>query len=77
MDYHPRIIESRLAEMVRHFPVATVTGARQTGKSTLVQHLFGTSHQAIVFDPHRDTAGARQDPDFFLQTHPGPGYPGE
>lgn len=72
MDYHPRLIEPKLTELVRHFPVVTVTGARQTGKSTLIQHLFGTSHRTVVFDPHLDAAGARQDPDFFLQNHPPP-----
>src|SRR5438874_1227489 len=32
----PRAIEERLAEALRSFPVVVVSGARQTGKTTLV-----------------------------------------
>ncbi len=37
--YIPRFLESTLKEALKSFPVVVVTGARQTGKSTMVQHL--------------------------------------
>jgi len=35
VDYLPRLVESRVKAMFEVFPVVVVTGARQTGKSTL------------------------------------------
>jgi len=37
--YTPRLLEDTLKWALKSFPVVVVTGARQTGKSTLVQHL--------------------------------------
>lgn len=70
--YRPRIIEDKLTELFRHFPVVAVLGARQVGKSTLVQNLFGKKIPSIVFDPVVDVGNARQDPEFFLQNNPPP-----
>lgn len=67
MDYRPRIIESRLEELFRYYPVLAVLGARQVGKSTLVENLFQDRVETVVFDPVVDIGNARQDPDFFLQ----------
>ena len=57
--------------MVSHFPVVVVSGARQVGKSTLLEHLF-PDYTMIVFDPSTDVGNARKDPDLFLDNHPGP-----
>src|SRR3972149_6975321 len=35
----PRLLTAIVEETLRQFPVVVLTGARQTGKSTLVQHL--------------------------------------
>ena len=35
--YHKRAIEAKLSQHLRTMPVVVVVGARQTGKSTLVQ----------------------------------------
>jgi len=37
----PRALAPRLTSLLRSFPAVVVTGARQTGKSTLVQQLPG------------------------------------
>jgi predicted AAA+ superfamily ATPase len=37
--YTPRLLETALNRLLKTFPVVVVTGARQTGKSTLVQHV--------------------------------------
>jgi len=54
-----------------HFPVVAVLGARQVGKSTLVEHLFGSEYEVVVFDPVQDIEQARAEPDLFLANHPG------
>ena len=71
MKYRLRSIESSLRELCDHFPVVAVLGARQVGKSTLVEHLFGDQHEIVVFDPIDDIGQARAEPDLFLDNHPG------
>ena len=72
MKYRSRLIEKRLSELVLYFPFVCVLGARQTGKSTLVRHVFGTRFETFVSDPVDDVGGARSAPDLFLQNHPSP-----
>ncbi len=67
MKYLNRMIEAKIKEWFKHYPVLLVTGARQVGKSTLVDNLFKDSVTKIVFDPVQDVSNAREDPDFFLQ----------
>lgn len=67
MEYKHRIIEQKLSELFRYYPVVAVLGARQAGKTTLVENLFKNKINAFVFDPVIDVGNARQDPDFFLQ----------
>ena len=67
MKYKYRLIEKKLAELFQYYPVVAVLGARQVGKSTLVEHLFKDTLSTVVFDPVVDVGNARQDPDFFLQ----------
>lgn len=67
MRYRSRVLESRVLESLQHFPVVVIQGARQAGKSTMVQHLGIEGLSTVTFDPVQDIGGARQDPDFFLQ----------
>jgi uncharacterized protein len=66
-EYKKRLVEKKLKELFAYYPVVAVLGARQVGKSTLVENLFADFINTIVFDPVVDIANARQDPDFFLQ----------
>ncbi len=70
--YHVRLLEAKIADLFRHYPVVSLLGARQVGKSTLVENLFRGAIGTVVFDPVLDIENARQDPDFFLQNHPAP-----
>jgi len=70
--YKTRILEEKIIELFRYYPVLAVLGARQVGKSTLVENLFGNKVKSVVFDPVVDIENARQDPEFFLQNHPPP-----
>lgn len=71
MRYKPRLIAERLKRMVEQFPVVVVSGARQVGKSTLLAHAL-EGWRSVVLDPTVDVAGAREDPDLFLDNHAGP-----
>jgi predicted AAA+ superfamily ATPase len=67
MKYKNRLLEGKLEELFRYYPVVAVLGARQVGKSTLVENLFRDRIGTVVFDPVVDVGNAREDPDFFLQ----------
>lgn len=71
MRYLPRHLEARIELAARHFKVIFLTGARQTGKSTLLAHLF-PHVKMITFDPVQDLYDARRDPDLFLDHFPPP-----
>jgi predicted AAA+ superfamily ATPase len=66
-DYLPRLVEGRVRALREVFPVVVVTGARQTGKSTLARRpeVFGeTSYH--TFDDLLLRDEAKRDPDLFL-----------
>lgn len=67
MNYLERHLEQRLLRHAKTFKVVLAAGARQVGKSTLLQHVFPNVRQ-VVFDPVQDLYGARNDPDQFLDT---------
>ncbi len=69
--YIPRSIRFKLKKLFEHFPVVVVSGARQVGKSTLLENEFPDIHK-IAFDPVVDIEGARSDPDLFLNNNPSP-----
>ncbi len=74
MDYKNRLIEKKIIELFKYFPVVAVLGARQVGKSTLIENLFKDKLTTIVFDPVVDIGNARSDPDFFLQNIETPAF---
>lgn len=59
----------RLRELMDFFPAVVVTGARQVGKSTMVQHTLAAHADLVVFDPVLDVENARREPDLFLDNH--------
>lgn len=72
MNYRNRYLESKIQRYSRQFPALLLTGARQVGKSTLLDHLFGEKMAKVVFDPVVDIGNARSDPEFFLAQHQAP-----
>ena len=62
----PRHAISGLERRLRVMPVAVVTGARQTGKSTLVQQLTGEPRRYVTLDDLDARGAARQDPGLLL-----------
>jgi uncharacterized protein len=70
--YVERLLTDRLLRLVDHFTVVVVTGARQVGKSTLLEHALGDRMDAVTFDPVVDVENARADPDLFLDNREPP-----
>ncbi len=69
--YIRRAIESLLEEALKQFPVCLITGARQSGKSTLLQNFLKGYTYVTLDDPvHR--AMANEDPELFLSSFPPP-----
>jgi predicted AAA+ superfamily ATPase len=69
--FKERSVSDKLCQAVGTFRVVVVSGARQTGKTTLLRHLFPT-WDFVTFDPVTDVENARADPDLFLDNHPAP-----
>ena len=67
MRYYAREIEGVLLKAVRQFRVVVLTGARQTGKSTLLQHLFSKTHKYISLDDPKILKLASEDPELFFE----------
>lgn len=71
MKYKNRLLTDKLNRLVQYFSVVVVSGARQVGKSTLLEHQF-QDWDTVVFDPVIDIGNARTDPELFLKNHPPP-----
>ena len=72
---HPRHIAPLLAEALSDTPVVLVNGARQSGKSTLVQSLAdpaGVARQYLTLDDAVVLSAARSDPAGFINGLRGP-----
>ena len=67
----PRHLTPTLREAARRFPVVTLTGPRQSGKTTLVRATF-PGHAYVSLDLPDERAFAREDPRGFLDRYPGP-----
>jgi hypothetical protein len=59
----PRLVARGLAARLRAMPAVVVTGARQTGKSTLVQDLVGGRRRYLSLDDLDVVDAARRDPE--------------
>lgn len=65
-----RLSELKFLEMLKNYPVVSVTGPRQSGKTTLVQRLCPDYKYVNLEDPAvREIAAS--DPHRFLKQHPG------
>ena len=62
----PRLVQPRLAELLRVMPAVVVTGARQTGKSTLVRELAPGPRRYVSLDDLDMVDAARRDPEVLV-----------
>ncbi len=70
----PRFISSPIIEALADRPVVLITGARQTGKTTLVREILKKVHSAqyITLDDLSIRNAAQNDPQGFLARYSGP-----
>ena len=66
-----REISPAVLRLAAHFPAVVVTGARQTGKTTLLTRLFPRYHY-VSLDLPQQAQLAEEDPGSFLLRHPAP-----
>ena len=66
-----RHLEAVLARRAQNSKAVLLTGPRQVGKSTLLQHLFQNANQ-VTFDDDLLLAQAAEDPRLFLKSNPCP-----
>jgi predicted AAA+ superfamily ATPase len=64
-----RALEPALRQAMQDFPVVVLTGPRQSGKTTLLTHLFASSHACVSLDAPDVRAVAVSDPRGFLALH--------
>lgn len=65
--YIHREIETVLKHSIRHFPAIALTGPRQSGKSTLIEKIFGDTHTIRTFDDPITRDQAVSDPRLFIE----------
>lgn len=67
----PRLLEPTLLDRLRRFPVVVLTGARQTGKTTLVQSFAGAAERRFLsLDSLAVLDRARRQPEVLVQEGP-------
>ena len=66
-----REVSPKVLRLAAHFPAVVVTGARQTGKTTLLTRLF-PDHHYVSLDLPAEAQLAEEDPRTFLLRHPPP-----
>lgn len=70
MNFYQRQMQPLLQNLIQQFPAILVTGPRQVGKSTLLQHI-GENYQYVTFDDPLLLNQARTDPTLFMLNHSG------
>jgi len=65
-----RLLTQRLESALRALPVVILTGARQTGKSTLARHVGGGKRKFYTLDDLQVLNRARSSPADFLPKPP-------
>ena len=65
----PRNITPYIERLITKFPVLAITGPRQSGKTTLLRHLF-KDYKYVSLENPETRAFAQEDPKGFLETYP-------
>ena len=73
MAYIKRTIEDKFLAISQEYSCLLLTGPRQVGKTTMLEHLMeGTDRQKVSLDDVENRKLAKTDPGLFLELHPAP-----
>ncbi len=75
MKYINRNLQRKIDKMKGQFPVILVSGARQSGKSTLLEYISKDAKEEVNYvslDDLKERANAIEDPETFLRVHEQP-----
>jgi predicted AAA+ superfamily ATPase len=72
INYIPRSLESVIGKATQEFPAVVLTGPRQSGKTTLLKHLFAQQFPLVSLEAPDVRAAAATDPRGFLALYPPP-----
>lgn len=68
MGYIKRTLESKILEISRDYGCLLLIGPRQTGKTTMLEHLMeGTDRTKVTLDDVEERRLAKNEPELFLQ----------
>ncbi len=70
MEFYSRQMKPLIEALIKQFPAVLVTGPRQVGKSTLLQHI-SEDYQYVTFDDPMLLSMAKNDPTLFMLNHSG------
>ena len=70
--YYSRTIENKINSIKKEYAAIAIYGARQVGKSTVVDHIFGEDITSVTLDDLSERALANDNPKLFLESHPWP-----
>ncbi|MEK7790827.1 MAG: ATP-binding protein, partial [Deltaproteobacteria bacterium] len=70
--YFHRNLEKTILNLSEQFPVILVTGPRQVGKTTVLQHLAEKGRRYVTLDTWEHRQLANSDPKLFLEQFPPP-----
>ena len=73
MQYFERLLQTKIAELIHHFPAIVLTGPRQAGKTCLLNEVarrfIDPPVDVVSFDTPSDVDRFRRDPDLFFLNH--------
>lgn len=73
MTYIKRTLEKKIQEISREYACVLLTGPRQVGKTTMLEHLMvGSNRTKVTLDNTDERKLAKTDPSLFLELHPAP-----
>ncbi len=71
MKYIPRDMEKVMSELTKEYSCILITGPRQVGKSTMLEHIDGARNK-VTLDDLQERNLAKNDPEMFLKLHKTP-----
>jgi len=69
MTYIKRDLEEKILSLSEEYGCILITGPRQVGKTTVMQHLSDAGRTYVTLDDLEERALAKRDPALFLQMH--------